>query len=67
MTRHELDLLVATAREEQRNYMAAIRTNSLDRITKASHAYHQAFDELKNATKWSLTKLFAVVNEREDY
>lgn len=67
MTRHELDLLVETAREERVNYMAALRTLDIQRTIKAANAYHQAFDELKNATKWSLTKLFAVVNEGEIY
>ena len=67
MTRYEIDLLVETAREERHRYQTALRTHDISIITKASHAYHQAFDELKNATKWSLTKLFAVVNEGNEY
>jgi hypothetical protein len=67
MSRAELDSLVASARDARKEYSAALRTNKLEVITPAAGKYHTAFDALKNTTKWSLTKLFDVVNEGKDY
>ena len=64
---HELDKLVLNARTSKTAYMKAMKTQDLAVITKAAKAYHDAFDEVKSYTKWSLTRLFEVINEGKDY
>ena len=67
MERRAIDYLVSLARVAKDNYQAALRTNDLQDVIKKANLYHTAFDALKVETKWSLTKLFAVVNEGKDY
>jgi hypothetical protein len=63
----ETDKLIAQARTARDLYLKALRTLDLATITNAAGNYHDCFDQVKNKTKWSLTKLFAVINEGENY
>lgn len=63
----ELDGLVATARQTKNDYMKALKSGDLTAITISAKLYHIAFDEVKAHTKWSLTRLFEVINEGKDY
>lgn len=67
MANQELDRLVAIARDRKNDKLKALRGGDLHEITTAARAYHEAFDQVKHLTKWSLTKLFAVINDGENY
>jgi len=63
----ELNNLIAQARTAHDLYMKALRTLDSATIRNAASHYHNRFDQIKVQTKWSLTKLFAVINEGENY
>lgn len=62
-----LNGLVATARHAKNEYMKALKTGDFVAISIAAKVYHTAFDEVKAHTKWSLARLFEVINEGKDY
>ena len=64
---NSLNGLVATARHAKNEYMKALKMGNFVAISIAAKVYHTAFDEVKAHTKWSLTKLFAVINDGEVY
>jgi hypothetical protein len=66
-SRKETERLVAAARERKSEYMKVIASGKTATIISAAHAYHDAFDDLKAHTRWSLSKLFDVVNEGQDF
>lgn len=68
MDRRELEQLVTAARDAKHTYQESLRLNhGILAITNHAAFYHHAFDNLQQATRWSLTKMFAVVNEGKDF